>query len=146
MIIFVILLFIFLICILELSFDLGNSGDNVRNGIGSMGDSKDKLLRKIEWLSDYSKRVNPFTRIYIASFFISVLVSMVMYNYFPEERILLYTLCISFFILCGCNNFFEYHSQRALPYHIKRNIDLLNGLPVLGFSHRDINIFNAIRA
>ena len=104
---------------------IGPNVEAFRKGRGKENEMASTLLDRLEWVSDYKDRINVIPQIYIISLIISIIVSITMINRLPSGTRLFYMIMIIFLLMLFGLNFFVYHTDRFVPYHIKKNVQYL---------------------
>jgi hypothetical protein len=104
---------------------LGPNIEAFRKGRGKANETPSTLLDRLEWIADYKNRINVMPQVYIISFIISIIVGMVMINRFPSGLRLFYMMLVIFPLMLFGLNFFVYHTDRFVPFHIKKNVEYI---------------------
>ena len=104
---------------------IGPNVEAFRKGRGKENETASTLLDRLEWISDYKNRINIMPQIYIISLIICIIVGIVMINKFPSGLRLFYMMLVIFPLMLFGLNFFVYHTDRFVPYHIKKNVQYL---------------------
>ena len=112
-----------LISLKEQAKYLGADAIAFRKGRGKSTETSSALLDRIEWVSDYKNRINIMPQAYIISFGLSMIIGIAMINRVPSGKRFFYMMIIMFPLLLFGINFFVYHTDRFVPYYVKKNLE-----------------------
>ncbi len=84
-------------------------------------DDVDKILLKIEWLSEYNEKTVKWRRVYILSFFSVVLYSLLTGTLSSGKKALLLFLSM-FIIFYSSFSYYYFHFEKFPEHYIKNNI------------------------
>ncbi len=93
------------------------------DGIGNENDKVEKLLEKIEWLSDFDTKTTKWRRAYMLAFLIALLSLMISLKTFPSGEQLIVSIIIAFIVIYISFSYYNYHYERYPVYYTKKNIE-----------------------